>query len=398
MEKSLILTTQCVSIDENNIAWIFSNDFNALFRLNLETNEQRYVKSFDEEEFYCASLYTDCVRYKNKLAFIPCCAKKLAIFDTESGEVNYIEIRDETYIVYFNTVPIDEQKTLLFPIVYSSKAYMLDLEKEKVEVIPLDYGNYEKQFSCYRDRPLAAGNAFLNNRAYFAVYGTDKYIAFDIYTHKIEIFEQLDNERMFVVTTNEKKLDFLFMGGDAIRRISEDGRDISKISLYAAEKKDLFSNENFMSYAIVYPISKDEYLGIPFWNDPLCIATKENYELIYLEWNKINPVKGGVQPFVVTKRCGNDILMFPYQSDTLVKIKLDTREIFYYQLQVSIQDYVHIMYEMHICLKDNLLHESDLSLKMYLKWISGRSGENNVEEQNEQLVGKLIHETIIKSY
>lgn len=391
------LTTQCVYVDDNNTAWFFSNEFNGLFKFNFETSEIKYIRSFEEEEFFCSSLYTDCFNYKEKLVFIPCCAKKIAIFNFKTYKVKYIPIRDEDYIVYFNTVTISENKLLLFPVVYSLSAYILNLETEELEIIKLDYGNYDDKFSKYKERPLMCGKAIIGNVAYFVIYGTDKYMSFDIERKKIEILTQFNQKKMHLVRGNGDKLDFLNIEGNEIQRLSNKGEYINTIHLHSCKNTYLFSDGYSMSYGVIYPLSEYEYIAIPFSKNPICIAKKEGYKLINLEWSKIDIINNGLQPFVIAKKYRHNIVIFPYQSDSLIEIDTKTHEVLYYKLQIELDSYINIIKKLEFYLKKTPIYENNLSLKLYLRTINKNYENSCAVKEVMPSNGELIHEMIIKN-
>jgi hypothetical protein len=152
---------------------------------------------------------------------------------------------------------------------------------------------------------------------------------------------------------------------------------------------------------IISPISADACLCVPLWNNPICIATKEKYDLFHIDWEKINPVTGNIQPFAVVNKNGADVYLYPYQSDTLLKLNLDTREISYQRLQISIQDYVsfinNVMDVRNFCYKDGLLYEVNLPLEMYLQWIANSEAKTENSCENKGQAGKMIYDIVVQA-
>ena len=109
------LTTQCACMDDEGRIWMVSNMVNGLFCLDPDTGKTEYVTSFEREPLFCGSLYTKAFWYKGKVICIPCLAKNIAFYDTVTGEIRYLPIRSEEYLVYFNAVSFAEEKVLLFP-------------------------------------------------------------------------------------------------------------------------------------------------------------------------------------------------------------------------------------------------------------------------------------------
>lgn len=64
-----------------NTLWFASEEFNALFRYDLENNKTEFAGSFPGEELKAQSLYSEVALYGHQIIFAPAFAGKIAIYD-----------------------------------------------------------------------------------------------------------------------------------------------------------------------------------------------------------------------------------------------------------------------------------------------------------------------------
>lgn len=145
--------------------WQFSWEYNAIFKLDMETLENKYINSLEEYRLADKYLYTASAAYRDKIFFIPNNADKLIVFHTVKETVQYIELE---FGIHKDCIPVTTGIYLwLFPIYYSDKIHVINMENHEViskesgyrEIlpnseyvlnVPLFYGNYTAEGRVWR--------------------------------------------------------------------------------------------------------------------------------------------------------------------------------------------------------------------------------------------------------
>lgn len=79
--------------DDETYFWFTAFYYNALFKMNKQTNETEYVGSFPNESIVGDVLYTTITGYNGKLFFTPCSANDIAIYDPVNNKFEKVKIR-----------------------------------------------------------------------------------------------------------------------------------------------------------------------------------------------------------------------------------------------------------------------------------------------------------------
>lgn len=331
------LSTQCACLDEEGNAWIFSNDFNALFYFNRVTQKLNYITSFEQEAFFCRELYTDMILYKEKLFCIPCLAKCIAIYSIKTGELRYIPIREEDYVVYFNIVKIESNKILLYPVVYSKSAYFFDLDTERYESILLDYKDRE----AIIQKSVLRGKAYWNGKAYFAIDKTNELLLFDVRTYQI-CYQKIKNKLLFDVSSDGKYLYIMSEDGCSYE-IYQGDTYISTCKL--TKSTDLSIKEikfEDMKYVINEIVSTESIVSIPMKELPICLLKEGKLTKIPLDWSKIHLIANKVQAFSICFIKQKSMILCPYHSNTMVTVNIESGEVQYTDLNIEMELYLKI--------------------------------------------------------
>ena len=324
------LTTQCACLDEKDQLWMVSNTLNALFCVNIDTEQVQYVTSFDQEPMICKDLYTKAIWYQGKMICIPCTAKNIAIYAVETKETRYVPIRNEDYLVYFNTISLNESRILLFPVIYSKYAYIFDLDTESYETILLEYGKNKHKVR----NKIVQGDALCNGKVYFIIRETDIYFSFDIESHIIQ-FYKADNHQLFFSMASDGKYLYLFHTDGC-------GYDVYQNQQYIETRK-LLPKETDVSCIIPYEnmnyiasfCEKGQVINLPMKNNSLKLFQNGYMKDIPLDWNRICMVDLKVQAFSLCIQYNEKLLLLPYHCNTIVQIDLISGISKYFNINVT---------------------------------------------------------------
>ncbi len=81
-------------------AWVFANDFNGLFEVDLKTLKTTYLGSIPGEPFLRGSLCYSIVKVENDLVLLPAGAKRVAIYNLLQKAFSFIEMRRQEDSIY----------------------------------------------------------------------------------------------------------------------------------------------------------------------------------------------------------------------------------------------------------------------------------------------------------
>lgn len=81
-----------VRIDEST-AYAASDEFNALFRVDIATGNCTYVRMFPNEKVGGKRLYTTAVLCNSEIYFVPCSADKIAVYNIVSEDFTMLEVK-----------------------------------------------------------------------------------------------------------------------------------------------------------------------------------------------------------------------------------------------------------------------------------------------------------------
>jgi hypothetical protein len=394
--ENISLSTQCVCIENNN-AWIFSDNYNALFRMDLCTHKIEYITSFMKENFFGSSLYTKAIYYKEKIVFVPCCANNIAVFDLRTENVRYIPLEKNKKDIPFNTITYDDQ-VLMYPTLYSRRAYEFNFITEKLRVISLDFGRYDNKLFQHTLNILFCGEAYREGVAYFAIYGTNVFIKFYIETGCIDFCKMQSKELLYKAYIWNKNIVFLTLDGTKFIIKS----DVEKVRplIYSA-KKNVFSNGNFMPYTQFVAIDTQNFTFVPVQGNELPIFSLGIENLIEICWDKIKTIRPGPQPFVVIQKNGENLYFFPYQSATMIVLDLSTKNIQYVDCYIRQSVYENIIrkYMQNVLIqeRDNLvIAEETLALELFLELLPIVE-QFNCSADGHKEYGKVIYKNLLEN-
>lgn len=125
--------------DDGEYVWFTSIEYNALFMMDKQTLDAKYMGSFPDEETYGFRLYTTITENRGKLYFTPCSAHEIGVYDIRNKKFEKINIgisrkeNDTTNVKYgkkFVSGYIHDNVLTLIPCCYDNTiAYHIDSKK-----------------------------------------------------------------------------------------------------------------------------------------------------------------------------------------------------------------------------------------------------------------------------
>ena len=389
--NQLDLKTQCACI-VNDTAWIFSNEYNALFSWRLDSYKVEYVCSFEEEVLLASSLYTKMISYRNKIILIPCLAESLShnlvIYDWLNEKTKYIPMPFSEKAVYFNAVK-KGNRVLIFPVVYSSQAYLLDIEEESLDEINLDYGEYDNRFKEITG-PLFCGTVWQDGVALYGIYGTHDILKLQMNDYKLFVEPQISSYGLYLLTQQGERVYGLDVHGQHIINIAN-GQENSDFTLPYKEKGNIFKNGNDMAYSQNVPLKNGGWLMIPVrGNDVLKVDSYGDIDRIAVNWYEIK-CRHDEQAVATVQEYKNYIYAFPYQGNCIWKINVASKEIEYISCKVDGEILENLTIKHWSKSARRLVNEKEMELGIYFKVLAKWGVE---EENGKSLIGKSIYQMI----
>ncbi len=147
--------------------WQFCHTYNALFKFNLKTQKITYVTSFSKYAIDERHLFYAANKYNDWLILLPYQKKEIALFNTKTNEIKYIEIEAEDF-KEVSIISSDVKNDILTVVVNETSDYYYNISL--------------KDFSCKKNhiKPkgkfygVCSGNVFIHNE------GTNTLILIDV--------------------------------------------------------------------------------------------------------------------------------------------------------------------------------------------------------------------------
>ena len=341
------IRTQAVCVDDGYI-WIYLNTINALLKMNPITKEHEYVTSF-KNKLYDDALYTDIFCHNRKLFFIPYRASDIAVYHIETGMVEYISFHKE--LIAYNAIRYEGSKVLLFPKQDSDEVWILDLSKECAYSRKIDF-LFDKSVLSDKGLFLYMGESCNGKNATFIVPVTNYYIEYDMEKNTARLAEfSDDDEYYFAYSLNGNQY---YMNIDGTRVLVKDSKECEKqYNIPYNNKYDLYWENKPMAYSSL-AIAEGYALCVPAKNNDIYRLDEGVQKLGNLNWDNIKNITHNARVFSSIVIHKNEILLFPYNCDTLVIYNCES------------DDYTYIAFE----LSDEEINEiiqgnSEIILKMY---------------------------------
>ena len=173
-------------VTEGNTAWVFANNFNALFSINLVTYEMNYLGSVPGEMMLSMGLYLNMQKYGNELVLVPAYANSVAIYNIDTQ--------------IFRTIPIDLPDAKCFgSAIYKNRIYMVGNSSAKIIVINLQDDSIKVLEQCEKYLENKEGipnrmrfrknNCVVDGCFYIASCVSSTIVKLDMNTDEMEFFE-----------------------------------------------------------------------------------------------------------------------------------------------------------------------------------------------------------------
>lgn len=355
------LTTQCACMDDEGRIWMVSNMVNGLFCLDPDTGKTEYVTSFEREPLFGDSLYTKALWYKGKMICIPCVAKNIAVYEVKTGVLRYIPIRDEEYLVYFNVIPVSNTDVLLFPIIYSTSAYIFHMDTEKYETIPLNMdGEYSKV-----EGKIVQGEALVDGKAYFVIRDTNEYFSLNMENGQMQFIRSGNGQCFFSAASDGKYLYLMHSNGDGYD-VYQNSECISTNYLFSSEANSaMIVPYAELKYNMCFCLN-DKVINLPMYNNNVKILENGFLQDIPIDWHRIRMTDQKIQAFSICIIRKETLILLPYHSATVVEIELSSKNIRYIDISIR-KDVIRRLYEVMWKHQDILLFESSWKLIAFLE-------------------------------
>lgn len=171
---------------EENKAWIFANNFNALFELNLDNKKIEYLGSVPNEPAFVKGLYFNILKCGPKLVLIPASASTVAVFDLEERKFETVEI-DLYGIKCFGAV---SYKNKVFLIGNSTPAILvLDINLMSIHKLDFCEKYYKKNDHISERMYFRKNNCVVNNVYYVASCVSNTIFKINLETEEIKSVE-----------------------------------------------------------------------------------------------------------------------------------------------------------------------------------------------------------------
>lgn len=332
MKAEVILSTQCACLDEKGNAWFFANEMNALFYRNLTDGITEYITSFDKEEILAGQLYTDAVWFRGKIFLVPCAAKDIAIYDTVKKTTAYINLC--TSPDNYNVVRLPEEHLLLYSVRHEPSAYIVSLEEECCEYIPVSYGK-----EVFKEGVLLRGTAYWNGNAYFVIDRTNRCVVFNIESKSVQISSMEKETALFSAASDGQYLYMLHANGCAYDAYDENGYVKTYELANTPGHADSEMRFEDMEYVINTVLEDGSVVSIPMRKQQVMVMRGGVIHRFPLDEEKIGSYINDLQPLYICKSCKNKIVLFPYHGTVLVVIDLETGKTAYLSAEIDITKY-----------------------------------------------------------
>lgn len=158
------LNFEAVAKADDHVAYAASNEYNALFKIDLDSGNCTYIMLFPGEQLNGVRLFVKANRINNKIYFIPASAKKMAIYDMETGNIENIAIelpQRDKYPHYkpsskFNGSVVFGKYLFMVPCTYPG---IVRIDTDTTEITYFDNWVCEEKY-LFRKSPMVDGNCF----------------------------------------------------------------------------------------------------------------------------------------------------------------------------------------------------------------------------------------------
>ena len=369
--EKVVIRTQCTCYYCGEI-WFFSNEINALFKINPQTMQSKYVTSIEGYPINTGWLFTKMIPYKDRLILIPFVAKRLIIYCPNTKETKYIEFNLEDDSPYFVVSEMfDQHSIILFPAIKHGYYYIYNLEDEMVTRHRLE----SNMFINGSDKTLEIVSS--------GVMHDDRYIINILKSNRLMYFKnnscslKFDNittlkKRVCAIEKyNEKYFIALDSTGDNLFMVDYDGKITEEYCLGAVHGEKLYMFEELMGYSAIKNLGNELVMAIPVKGNDLIILYDGEVIRLKLNWEIIKTTCDNAKPFSDVIVDQNYYYLMPYQSSTIVQISIKNYTIEYFERPDVSTQVIYAKVDLYTN-KENknlILQEGDITIEDYIKVI-----------------------------
>ncbi len=244
------LRTMCGQIIDDTL-WFSSSNCNALMNYCFSSGEIRIVDEFDNYDTKKENIHRQCFLYESWLIFIPQMSSSIDCFNYITREQRHILIAPEgEKLIASGEIVLN--KLYLFPMNINQKAIVIDLNK--LEIVSDQFTTEIELVKqrAGRDKIVFTRSSKKNNIVFSGIYNTNKYLVYDVNTHKSVLMES-NIDDIFFATRTTNGVWVVGISGQ-IEYIDDNG----KSSIYNTQIPQLSSGECAYNRLIEY----DKYVVI----------------------------------------------------------------------------------------------------------------------------------------
>ena len=240
--------------DDGEYLWFTPVYFNALLKMKKSTEEVTLVGFFPGEEAFAQRLFSDIAMHNNKLYFAPYSARKIAVYDLETGEFSNIDF-DKKYTEWensvFSSVLVDDNLIYFIPRTY--KAFLVYNAETNITQYISGWEDSIKK-SKYYDSLFAYGYfrkyEIVERKLYFPCICTNIIVELDLDSQNIELIQFGDfNIRFQGICKMDGKLWIIPDMGDKLCCLDLASGDIEPIEIPGARVNEI--NAPFVDVCVV---------------------------------------------------------------------------------------------------------------------------------------------------
>lgn len=302
----------------NDWLWCSADNFNGIYRINLETLMPEYITMFEKEELFEKELYSSgIVEVKNKLYFIPGNAGNVVVYDIEKCEMKYIDSVDilRGYHPAFGLIVHHEKDIYLFPLELQFDNYLLKIDIETDQIERIRYKSDLENFNIEKTERMFFGD-YVYPKAWMGLGVKGHYGEYNFEKRVLEIRKlELCNSFVYHVAAYKGDLYFLTFDNKVIR-LNQGQEDVIWESEETTEllySRVICVNNNLW----ILPFLSDVIIKINLLTNitkRICIPSTVR------EWKRWGVYGRKYYEYSVYKNC---LFLFPANVDCVLRINLD---------------------------------------------------------------------------
>lgn len=297
----------------------FSNNaFNGLFRMDLAHHDAELVGFFPDEEIDRWAMHKKCIRYEDKLVFLPLLGSHIHIFDSATGNFTTIDVAawdgfEKNEVRVSDAVLIDDM-VYIFPVRYSGSLYCLNMNSFFLDEIY----EFKEQMRAYSKNVDDIAITRVEKDKYgnicFAILGTNILAVWDVENKKLGI-DKCEVDNLFSTHLIDDEQWFFKRSGSDIYKLDGD-KNIERIAFATKKNDDVRYYNRLISFY-------GKIIALPaFYDFVACIDEKRLHDLVRIDAPKTE--NESAITFEVVEVYGK-LWILPYLSEYAYVLDKDLR-------------------------------------------------------------------------